>query len=222
MPGRGACRCPANRKVPPTKKRSGRRAAWRDGVRSRGMPGQFDSPVRNSAPARPARDGCRPCRSLLRLPSVAWPNPTLRASRSRSAAHRRREPCELLTDGLRFATVATINPDGSPHQAVAWFRFVDDAIVVNSREGRVWPANLRRDPRISLTIEDGYRWISVRGTVRSSTTRRSPRPISPRWPAATTPTSLSGPRRWSTTGSSASSASASGSPWPPARSTTED
>jgi PPOX class probable F420-dependent enzyme len=72
---------------------------------------------------------------------------------------------ELLTDGLRFVTVATINPDGSPHQAVAWFRYVDATIVVNSREGRVWPTNLRRDPRISLTIEDGYRWVSVRGTV---------------------------------------------------------
>ena len=72
---------------------------------------------------------------------------------------------ELLTDGLRFVTVATINPDGSPHQAVAWFRYVDDAIVVNSREGRIWPTNLRRDPRVSLTIEDGYRWVSIRGTV---------------------------------------------------------
>jgi PPOX class probable F420-dependent enzyme len=72
---------------------------------------------------------------------------------------------ELLTDGLRFVTVATINPDGSPHQAVAWFRYVDDEIVINSREGRIWPANLRRDPRISVTIEDGYRWVSIRGTV---------------------------------------------------------
>ncbi|MGH2465588.1 MAG: TIGR03618 family F420-dependent PPOX class oxidoreductase [Candidatus Limnocylindrales bacterium] len=72
---------------------------------------------------------------------------------------------ELLTTSLRFVTVATINPDGSPHQAVAWFRYIDDAIVINSREGRVWPTNLRRDPRISVTIEDGYRWVSVRGTV---------------------------------------------------------
>jgi PPOX class probable F420-dependent enzyme len=72
---------------------------------------------------------------------------------------------ELLTDGLRFVTIATINPDGSPHQAVAWFRYDDGVIVLNSREGRVWPTNLRRDPRVSVTIEDGYRWVSVRGTV---------------------------------------------------------
>ena len=72
---------------------------------------------------------------------------------------------ELLGGGLRFATVATINEDGSPHQAVIWFRFAADEIVINSLEGRVWPTNLRRDPRISLTVEDGYRWVSVRGTV---------------------------------------------------------
>ena len=71
----------------------------------------------------------------------------------------------LLLDGLRFATIATINPDGSPHQAVVWFRVDGDDLVVNSADGRVWPANLRRDPRISLTIEDGYRWLAIRGAV---------------------------------------------------------
>jgi len=72
---------------------------------------------------------------------------------------------ELLLDGLRFATIATLKADGSPHQAVVWYRIDGDDLVVNSADGRVWPANLRRDPRISLTIEDGYRWLSVRGAV---------------------------------------------------------
>lgn len=72
---------------------------------------------------------------------------------------------ELLSEGLRFATVATINADGSPHQAVTWFRFHDGAVVLNSRAGRIWPTNLRRDPRISVTIEAGYRWLSIAGSV---------------------------------------------------------
>jgi PPOX class probable F420-dependent enzyme len=72
---------------------------------------------------------------------------------------------ELLLDGLRFATIATLNANGSPHQAVVWYRIDGDDLVVNSADGRVWPANLRRDPRVSLTIEDGYRWLSIRGTV---------------------------------------------------------
>ncbi len=66
---------------------------------------------------------------------------------------------------LRFATIATLGADGSPHQAVVWYLVEGDTLLVNSADGRVWPANLRRDPRISVTIEDGYRWLAVRGTV---------------------------------------------------------
>ena len=72
---------------------------------------------------------------------------------------------DLLSVGLRFATIATINLDGSPHQAVIWFRFDGSDLIVNSKPGRVWPTNLQRDPRISVTVEDGYRWVSIRGSV---------------------------------------------------------
>ena len=72
---------------------------------------------------------------------------------------------ELLSAGLRFVTIATINADGSPHQAVIWFRFDGSGLIINSKPGRVWPSNLQRDPRISLTVEDGYRWVSIRGSV---------------------------------------------------------
>jgi PPOX class probable F420-dependent enzyme len=67
--------------------------------------------------------------------------------------------------GARFAVIATVNPDGSPHQAVVWYRLDDGSISINSLEGRRWPSNLRRDPRISFFVEDGYEWVSVRGTV---------------------------------------------------------
>ena len=72
---------------------------------------------------------------------------------------------ELLCAGLHFVTIATINADGSPHQAVIWFRFDGSGLIINSKPGRVWPSNLQRDPRISLTVEDGYRWVSIRGSV---------------------------------------------------------
>lgn len=52
----------------------------------------------------------------------------------------------------RYATIATINPDGSPHQIVIWFLLRDDHLVVNSRHGRRWPANLRRDARANLAV----------------------------------------------------------------------
>jgi PPOX class probable F420-dependent enzyme len=72
----------------------------------------------------------------------------------------------------RFATVATIDPDGSPRQAVLWYRLDGDEIVLNSAVGRRWPSNLQRDPRISLSVideADGYRWIGLSGTVRAVT-----------------------------------------------------
>ena len=72
---------------------------------------------------------------------------------------------DLLSAGLRFATIATINADGSPHQAVIWFRFDGSDLIINSKPGRVWPTNLQRDPRTSVTVEDGYRWVSIRGSV---------------------------------------------------------
>jgi PPOX class probable F420-dependent enzyme len=68
----------------------------------------------------------------------------------------------------RYATIATVQPDGSAHQAVVWYGVDGDAILINSRRGRRWPANLERDPRISLAVFDDARpehWVAVRGTV---------------------------------------------------------
>ncbi len=52
----------------------------------------------------------------------------------------------------RYATLATINKDGSPHQIVIWFLLRGDELVINSRRGRRWPANLERDGHASLAI----------------------------------------------------------------------
>ena len=63
--------------------------------------------------------------------------------------------------------LATLNEDGSAHQAVVWYLVSDDGttIIVNSAEGRRWPSNLRRDPRLSLAVEDGQEWVGLHGTV---------------------------------------------------------
>jgi len=67
-----------------------------------------------------------------------------------------------------FAALATIDPDGAPRQAVIWYRLEDDGrILVNSRAGRRWPANLQRDGRVSLAVmaPDGYTWLGLTGRV---------------------------------------------------------
>lgn len=63
----------------------------------------------------------------------------------------------------RYGVMATINPDGTPLQAVVWYLVEDDAVLVNSLHGRRWPENLRRDPRYSLAVEDGMDYVALRG-----------------------------------------------------------
>jgi PPOX class probable F420-dependent enzyme len=75
-------------------------------------------------------------------------------------------------DDLRYATIATIDPDGAPHQAVTWYAIEGDEIVVNSAIGRRWPNNLMRDPRIAVSVIDaanGLRWVGLTGAVRAIT-----------------------------------------------------
>jgi PPOX class probable F420-dependent enzyme len=63
----------------------------------------------------------------------------------------------------RFAVVGSRNPDGSPHLAVMWYLIDGVDIVVNSAQGRIKDRNLAADPRMSVLVEDGYRWIRIDG-----------------------------------------------------------
>ncbi len=62
-----------------------------------------------------------------------------------------------------FGTLATLEADGAPLQAVVWFTLGGDDLLVNSAVGRRWPTNLLRDPRFSLVVEQGYEWVGIRG-----------------------------------------------------------
>lgn len=70
-----------------------------------------------------------------------------------------------------YATLATVGADGEPHQAVIWFRLDDDgSILVNSRAGRRWPAELQGDRRCSLAVtdrDDPFKWVGVQAIVET-------------------------------------------------------
>ena len=70
---------------------------------------------------------------------------------------------ELIEEPLTHATLATVSADGSPHQAVLWYLVAGDDVLVNSKRGRVWPANLERDGRFSLYVGGAHDWITLRG-----------------------------------------------------------
>ncbi len=69
----------------------------------------------------------------------------------------------------RFAVLATVR-DGTPQQTVMWYelQLQEGRIMMNTAEGRVKEANLRRDPRISVTVideADFYTHVSFVGRV---------------------------------------------------------
>ena len=63
----------------------------------------------------------------------------------------------------RFAVLGTINPDSTPQLSAMWYELDGDEIVMNTKVGRVKERNLRRDPRMSLCIEDGARYVTLEG-----------------------------------------------------------
>lgn len=87
---------------------------------------------------------------------------------------------ETLTDkdrqvfeGKNFAHLVTLMRDGSPHVSPVWVDVDGDTILVNAAEGRVKTNNIRRDPRVAISIydeKDPYRSVVlVRGVVKEVT-----------------------------------------------------
>jgi PPOX class probable F420-dependent enzyme len=67
-----------------------------------------------------------------------------------------------------FAHLATIMPDGRPQVTPVWCDFDGTFVQINSAKGRVKDRNMRRDPRVTLAIQDPdnpYRYLEVRGRV---------------------------------------------------------
>jgi PPOX class probable F420-dependent enzyme len=67
-----------------------------------------------------------------------------------------------------FANLSTLMKDGSPQVTPVWFDYDGSHIRVNSALGRVKDKNIRRDPRVSMSIQDPdnpYRYLEIRGKV---------------------------------------------------------
>ncbi|MET9603607.1 PPOX class F420-dependent oxidoreductase [Streptomyces sp. NPDC006512] len=79
---------------------------------------------------------------------------------------------KLIDDSPVFATVATIQPDGSPQLSVTWLGRDGDELLVSTTVGRRKERNLRTDPRITVMINPHnapYTYAEVRGTATLTT-----------------------------------------------------
>ena len=71
-----------------------------------------------------------------------------------------------------FASLGTIMRDGSPQVTPVWVDYDGKFVRVYTALGRVKDKNMRRDPRVSLSIQDPenpYRHLEIRGKVAEIT-----------------------------------------------------
>ena len=78
------------------------------------------------------------------------------------------EELRSILDDIAIAHVATVGPDGHPQNTAMWIMRDGDHIILNTSEGRVKWHNMRRDPRVGVSIstlgEDEINF-SVKGRV---------------------------------------------------------
>ena len=80
---------------------------------------------------------------------------------------------DLLSDQTKaFASLATVQPDGTPQVTPVWFDYTDGKVRVNTAAGRVKHRNMTKNAAVALSIVDPknpYRHIQIRGRVSNVT-----------------------------------------------------
>ena len=75
-----------------------------------------------------------------------------------------------ILKGKNFASLATINSDGSPQVSVVWIDYKDNHILINTAKNRIKTNNMERDPRVSISVTDAqnpYYQITFKGIVKN-------------------------------------------------------
>jgi PPOX class probable F420-dependent enzyme len=73
----------------------------------------------------------------------------------------------FLLLNARTGKLATVRQDGRPHVAPIWFDLDGDTVVFTTWHETVKAANLRRDPRIALCVDDQtppYAFVIIEGS----------------------------------------------------------
>jgi PPOX class probable F420-dependent enzyme len=70
------------------------------------------------------------------------------------------------------STIASVEPDGSPHTAATWYMWDGGRVYVNMDATRKRLENMRADPRVSLTVlgkDNWYQQITLKGRIAEVT-----------------------------------------------------
>jgi PPOX class probable F420-dependent enzyme len=63
----------------------------------------------------------------------------------------------------RTATMGTVGRDGTPHLVAMWYAVIDGDVWFETKAKSQKVQNLRRNPRITALVEDGYTYDTLRG-----------------------------------------------------------
>jgi PPOX class probable F420-dependent enzyme len=77
----------------------------------------------------------------------------------------------FLLDRARTGKLATVRADGRPHVAPIWFDLDGDTLIFTTWHESVKAANLRRDPRVCICVDDDtppYAFVQIEGTAAIS------------------------------------------------------
>jgi PPOX class probable F420-dependent enzyme len=72
----------------------------------------------------------------------------------------------FLLASTRTAAVATVRADGRPHVVPIWFLLDGDEIVFTAGDDTIKAANIRRDGRVSLMVDEEtppYAFVTIEG-----------------------------------------------------------
>ena len=67
------------------------------------------------------------------------------------------EEIDAFLNERRVATMCTTNADGSIHAVAMWYGFVDGCLAFETKLKSQKVANLRRNPNLTVALEDGLR-----------------------------------------------------------------
>ena len=79
------------------------------------------------------------------------------------------EAAAFLDEPGHLLRLATVDADGFPRLVPIWFVRRDDELLFTPRGPSVFLANIRRDPRVGVSIDEDplpYRKVTVQGTAR--------------------------------------------------------
>lgn len=65
--------------------------------------------------------------------------------------------------GRHSMTMSTINADGTIHSIAMWYGFLEGAVAIESKAKAQKVVNLRRNPNMTVLVEDGETYEELRG-----------------------------------------------------------